>query len=67
MPFKLYNSNHQHLKRLLKQQEKYDSNLLINSLPYSLKNSLFFDIHKDVITKFIFLMDIIIPILFLKF
>ena len=54
MPFKLYNKIHQHLQRLLKQQEKYDSNLLINSLPYSLKNSLLFEIHKDVITKFIF-------------
>ena len=54
MPFKLYNKIHQHLERLLKQQEKYDSNILINSLPYTLKNSLLFEIHKEVITKFIF-------------
>ena len=54
MPFKLYNKIHQHLHRLLKQQEKYDSNLLINSLPYTLKNSLIFEIHKDVISRFIF-------------
>ena len=54
MPFKLYNKIQQHLQRLLKQQEKYDSNILINSLPYTLKNSLLFEIHKEVITKFIF-------------
>ena len=54
MPFKLYNKIHQHLERLVKQQEKYDSNLLINSLPYNLKNTLIFEIHKEVITKFIF-------------
>jgi len=54
MPFKLYNKIHQHLERLVKQQEKYDSNLLINSLPYNLKNKLIFEIHKEVIKKFIF-------------
>ena len=54
MPFKLYNKIHQHLQRLLKQQEKFDSNILINSLPYTLKNTLLFEIHKEVITKFIF-------------
>ena len=54
MPFKLYTKIHQHLERLLKQQEKFDSNILINSLPYTLKNSLLFEIHKEVITKFIF-------------
>ena len=54
MPFKLYNNIHQHLQRLLRQQEKFDSNLLINSLPYGLKTTLLFEIHKEVITKFIF-------------
>ena len=54
MPFKLYNKIHQHLERLFQQQEKFDSNILINSLPYSLKNTLIFEIHKEVITKFIF-------------
>jgi len=54
MPFKLYNKIHQHLERLVRQQEKYDSNLLINSLPYNLKNTLIFEIHKEVINKFIF-------------
>ena len=54
MPFKLYNKIHQHLERLVKQQEKYDSNILINSLPYNLKNKLIFEIHKEVIKKFIF-------------
>ena len=54
MPFKLYNKIHKHLQRLVKQQEKYDSNILINSLPYTLKNSLIFEIHKDVINRFIF-------------
>ena len=54
MPFKLYNKIHQHLYRLLKQQEKYDSNLLINSLPLTIKNNLLFEIHKEIIRKFIF-------------
>ena len=54
MPFKLYNNIHQHLQRLLRQQEKFDSNILINSLPYTLKNKLLFVIHKEVINKFIF-------------
>ena len=54
MPFKLYNKIYQHLQRLLKQQEKYDSNILINSLPYKLKTSLIFEIHKEVIKRFIF-------------
>ena len=54
MPFKLYNKIHQHLERLVKQQEKYDSNILINSLPYNLKNKLIFEIHKEVIKNFIF-------------
>ena len=54
MPFKLYNKIHQHLQRLLRQQEKYDSNILINSLPYTLKNSLIFEIHKEIISRFIF-------------
>ena len=54
MPFKLYNKIHQHLHRLLKQQEKYDSNILINSLPLTIKNNLLFEIHKEIIQKFIF-------------
>ena len=54
MPFKLYTKIHQHLERLVKQQEKYDSNILINSLPYNLKNKLIFEIHKEVIKNFIF-------------
>ena len=54
MPFKLYNNIHQHLQRSLKQKEKFDSNLLINNLPYTLKNTLIFEIHKEIIHKFIF-------------
>ena len=54
MPFKLYNNIHQHLKRLLRQQKKFDSNILINNLPYKLKNNLLFAIHRGIVNKFIF-------------
>ena len=54
MPFKLYNNINQHLERLFKQKKKFDTNLLINSLPYTLKNKLLLVIHKEIINKFIF-------------
>ena len=54
MPFKLYNNIKQHLQRSLRRQEKFDTNILINSLPYALKNNLLLTIHKEIISKFIF-------------
>ena len=54
MPFKLYNNIHQHLQRSLIRQEKFDSNILINSLPYTLKNNLLLAIHQQIIRRFIF-------------
>ena len=54
MPFKLYNKIQQHIQRLLTQNKKYENNLLINSLPYYLQNSVLFQIHKNEISKFTF-------------
>ena len=44
MPFKLYNKIKQHFKSVLNQQKKIDLNILINSLPYSIKNMILFKI-----------------------
>ena len=46
MPFKLYNKIQQHFQRIFTQNKKYEYNLLINSLPYYLQNSVLFQIHK---------------------
>ena len=54
MPFKLYNKIQQHIQRVLTQNKKYEYNILINSLPYTLQNSVLFEIHKDEISKFTF-------------
>ena len=54
MSFKLYNKIQQHIKRMLTQNKKYEYNILVNSLPYYLKNSLLLQIHKDEIDKFTF-------------
>ena len=54
MPFKLYNKIQQHIQRLLTQQKKMENNILINSLPYYLQNSVLFQIYKEQIEKFIF-------------
>ena len=54
MPFKLYHKIQQHIKRMLTQSKKYEYNILVNSLPYYLQNSVFFQIHKNEIDKFTF-------------
>ena len=54
MPFKLYNKIKQHFKSVLNQQKKIDLNILINSLPYSIKNMILFKIYNNCINKFIF-------------
>ena len=54
MPFKLYNKIQQHIQRMLTQNKKYEYNILVNSLPYYLQNSILFQIHKNEINKFTF-------------
>ena len=54
MPFKLYHKIQQHIKRMLIQTKKYEYNILVNSLPYYLQNSVFFQIHKNEIDRFTF-------------
>ena len=57
MPYKLYNKIQQHIQRLLTQSKKYEYNILVNSLPYYLQNSVLFQIHKNEIDKFTFFKD----------
>ena len=57
MPYKLYNKIQQHIQRILKQSKKYEYNILVNSLPYYLQNSLLFQIHKNEIDRFTFFKD----------
>ena len=54
MPFKLYNKIQQHIQRMLTHNKKYEYNILVNSLPYYLQNSILFEIHKNEINKFTF-------------
>ena len=54
MSFKLYNKIHQHLKSVSNQQKKIDLNILVNSLPYSIKNMVLFKIYNNCIEKFNF-------------
>ena len=54
LPFKVYADikhylTHKHFQRYI-----YDKNLLINSLPYALRNNLIFSMFKDEIEKFTF-------------
>ena len=51
MPFKLYNQIIHHLNARKIRQQQCDSNLLINSLPYSLKNSILLAIYKQTINN----------------
>ena len=51
MPFKLYKQIFQHLNARKIRQKQCDSNLLINSLPYSLKNSILLTIYKQTINN----------------
>ena len=52
MPFNLYKNIFRHLNATKIRQKQCDSNLLINSLPYSLKNKLLLTIHKQTIQNF---------------
>ena len=54
MPYKLYNKIQQHILRMFHQNKKYEYNILVNSLPYTLQNSVLFEMHKDEISKFTF-------------
>ena len=54
MPFKLYNKIQQHIQRMFTHSKKYEYNLLVNSLPYYLQNSVLFQIHKNEINNFTF-------------
>ena len=52
MPYKLYNKILHHLELRKLRQKKLDLNLLINSLPYSLRNTILFSIHHQIIKNF---------------
>ena len=52
MPFKLYNQIFHHLSSRKIREQHCDSNILINSLPYSLKNNLLLTIHQQTIKNF---------------
>ena len=52
MPYKLYNQILHHLEIRKLRQQKLDINLLINSLPYSLRYNILFTIHRQVIKHF---------------
>ena len=51
MPFKLYKQIFQHLNARKIRQKQCDSNILINSLPYSLKNLLLLTMYKSTINS----------------
>ena len=52
MPFKLYKKIYHHLGLRRIRQKQCDSNLLINSLPHSLKNQLLMSIYGQIIKNF---------------
>ena len=52
MPFTLYKKIYHHLGLRKIRQRQCDSNLLINSLPHSLKNEILFSMHKLTIKNF---------------
>ena len=51
MSFKLYKNIYHHLHARKIRQKQYDSNLLINSLPYSLKNAVLLTMYKETINN----------------
>ena len=51
MPFKLYHQILQHLKSRKLRQQKCDVNILINSLPYSLRNNLLLTMYKQTTNR----------------
>ena len=52
MPFKLYKKLRQHLKSVSNQQKKVDLSILVNSLPYSVKNLVLFKVYDSCIHRF---------------
>ena len=58
LPYSLYLNIINHLKQKHFYQKKYDKNLLINNLPYSLKNNLIFSMYKISLEKFDFFKNI---------
>ena len=54
MPFKLYKNIHKYLESKSSSQEKYDVNSLIDTLPFTLKNTILFTMYKSVIKNFKF-------------
>jgi hypothetical protein len=54
MPFKLYRSINKYLESKSNSQEKYDVNSLIDTLPFTLKNSILFTMYQSVIKNFKF-------------
>ena len=52
MPFKIYKKIFHHLNARKMRQKHCDSNILINSLPYSLKNKILLTMHKKIIENF---------------
>ena len=54
MNFKLYKKIQQHLRSVSNQQKKIDLNILVNSLPYSIKNMVLFKVYNKCIKNFIF-------------
>ena len=54
MPFKLYRNINKYLESKSSSQEKYDVNSLIDTLPFTLKNSILFTMYKSAIKNFKF-------------
>ena len=54
MPFKLYKNINKYLESRTNSQEKYDVNSLIDTLPFTLKNTILFTMYKSVIKNFKF-------------
>ena len=54
IPFKLYNKIYKYIESKGTSLEKNDANLLIESLPFALKNNILFTMYKSAITNFKF-------------
>ena len=54
LPFRLYTKIQEHFKSLSHQQNKFDLNIFIHGLPYSLKNKILFTIYEKPIKNFKF-------------
>ena len=54
MPFKLYNKIYKYIESKETSLEKYDVNLLVETLPFALKNNILFIMYKSIITNFKF-------------